>query len=405
MRKAIFVAVALFALLAVMTLASASDLGVTIDKVTVNGIDVTSGTVVSGIEAGDTIPVEVTFTADENASTARVKVWVEGNRDDIISKTPVFELVDGSTYTRRLSLKLPANIDLTEDFTLWVSISAQTEKKEVSYELKLQRQSYKLDVLSVDMPDTATAGSTVAVSLVLKNRGMISLEDVYAIIRIPDLKIAKRVYFGDVANQDNNDETNNMDSVERKVLLAIPNTAKAGVYDVEVQAYNYDVDADTLVKGNIAIVGNADLTDVVAGTSAKTLNVGEQTSFDLIIVNSGDRMQIFNLAPESADGLIIDVAPVVTVAPGSSTTVKVNVQATSSANVGTNNVVIDVTSDGQLVSKASFTANVAGQTSKMSNSVVVLTIVLAIVFIVLLIVLIVLLTRKPAMQTEEASYY
>ena len=67
---------------------------------------------------------------------------------------------------------------------------------------------------------------------------------------------------------------------------------------------------------------------------------------------------------------------------------------------------MNVHSDGELVKKQNFVANVEGKAATAGNAAVVLTIILAIIFIVLLIVLIVLLTRKPE-KTEDfgESYY
>ena len=142
----------------------------------------------------------------------------------------------------------------------------------------------------------------------------------------------------------------------------------------------------------------------MSGVGSKTLDIGQEVSYDLVIVNSGSKMKVYTLTPEEAKGLIVETDSIVTVPADDSKTVKVKVKATESADEGTHVISVNVESEGELVKTVNFSANV--EKAQAGNSVVVLTIVLAIIFVVLLIILIVLLTRKPAtMETEETSYY
>jgi len=414
--------VALFALFAVMSFVSADGMGDFTHSdsfsVTVDGMK--DGPF--GIEAGETIPIKVAFTAITDASDVKMRVWIDGYRSDIKDSTGRFELVEGSSYSRKFSLTVPSDIDPTEDYSLIVRLSDKTGSDEYEYTLKIQRESYRLDVLNVEVDNEVIAGNTLAVDVVLKNRGMHNLEDLFVKVKIADLGIEKRVYFGDLAPLDDCEydedfadrgdeydhyedcDGNREDSVYKRVYLSIPSNARTGVYSLEVEAYNDD-SLDT-TKKSVVVKGSEDMSDVLSGTNAKSLNFGEEVSFDLVLVNTGNTMKVYSLTPESADGLIITVDSIVTVASDSSKTVKVRVKATDSAKEGTQNIAINVESDGELVKQAVFSANVEKQGKASRNSVVVLTIVLAIVFVVLLVILIVLLTRKPsAVESEETSYY
>jgi len=408
--------VALFALFAVMSFVSASvDLGdlTSAFDVTVDGIEYSSYDPI-GIEAGETIPIKVIFTAGINAENAKVKVWIDGYRIDIKDETGRFELVDGSTYSKKFSLIVPSDIDPTEEYTLRVRLTGENEDgqkldDEDEFALILQRDSYELEVLGVEVPGTVTPGSTIALDIVLKNRGMRTLEDVFVKASISDLGIQKITYFGDIDEQDTCEsgtsdcDDDKEDATERRVYLTIPSNAKSGVYNLEVEAYN--ADSSTTVKRSVVISGEG-LSEILSGSNAKSIGIGETAIYDLVLVNSGNTVKVYNLVPKDAKGLIVTVDPVVTVSPGSSTTAKVSVKATESAEEGTQTVTIDVNSEGQLVKQVSYSANVEKGAARAASSVVVLTIVLAIVFIVLLIVLIVLLTKKPAtVETEETSYY
>lgn len=413
MEKSILVSViAVFAVLTLISFASAGDLIVGGDNgfsVTINGADVSVDTV-SGIEAGETIPVKIVFEAVDDASDVTVKAWIDGYRSDITSKTGRFELVDGSVYTKTLSLNLPSDIDpLTDDYTLIIRISNQDNSNEQDYKLKLQRESYNLGVLSVEVPQSATPGSTVAVDVVLKNVGMHDLEDIFVKVRIPDLGIERKVYFGDLYPLDEDEvgigerEANRQDATERRVYLEIPDNAKSGIYSVEVEAFN--VDSIDLVKKSLVIFGVEQVSNVLSGVGSKNLAAGQEVTYEFVIVNSGSKMKVYTLTPQEAEGLIIEVEPIVVVPAESSETVTVTVRATESVKEGTHVATVKVESEGSFINTVSFSANVE-KAAAVSSSVVVLTVVLAIVFVVLLIILIVLLTRKPAQsETEETSYY
>ena len=232
----------------------------------------------------------------------------------------------------------------------------------------------------------------------LKNKGYEELEDVFVSVSIPELGVEKRAYFEDLTPEDNADE-DKRDSAERTVYLNIPSNAKAGVYELKVESYN--ADSRDVKTGKIAIVSGNEESRVIAPITSKHIDIGKTESFDIVVVNSGSSVAVYEIVPESNDNLIIRAeSQILTVKAGSSETAKVNVKAVKE---GTYNFAVSVESDGKLVKKVSLTAVAEKQASSSSN-IVILTIVLVIVLVVLLIVLIVLLTRKPAKEAEE-SYY
>jgi len=417
MKKSILVS--LIAVIAVLTLisltsvVSAGELTGGIG-VTVNGVEYISSDDVIGIEAGETVPIKVVFIASEDASDVVVKAFIDGYRSDIMDKTGRFELVNDSIYTKYLSLKVPSDIDPTEDYTLTIRISNKDKSDELEFKLKLQRSSYKVEVLSAEVPDKATPGSSIPVEIVLKNWGMHKLEDIFVKVRIPDLGIEKKVYFDDLNPLDEDEiaettdkvrEADRHDSVERRIYLSIPEKVKSGVYNVEIEAYN--LDSSNIIKKSIVISGVEGISDILSGDSIKSLSIGQEVTYNLVIINSGDKMKVYTLAPEAVEGLLITTDSIVTVPAGSSEMVPVKVKATESAKEGTYKITINAKSEDELVKAMSFTANVEkAKAVTAGNSIVVLTIILVIVFVVLLIILIALLTRKPAsVETEETSYY
>jgi len=359
-----------------------------------NGITLNSWDITMAGFTGEVVPVRVSFEAIRDAEDVRIKVWLEGTRDDVEAETERFNIVDGSVYSKLLSLELPEDLkDTTKDFKLHVSISSAEGYDHVEYNLRMQRESYNFDILSVDYDDEISAGDSVPVTVVIKNTGMEELEDAYIQVSVDELGVSAKRYLNDLAAEDDDDET---DSIERTVYLEIPEDAVNGVYEMTVEAYNDD--ASTTVRKLIRVEGAA-TTQVLAAVKNKELKAGETITYDLIVVNSGSKVRVYDINAVSGSNLHVSVPSVVTVGPDSSKIIPVTVTASDSAELGTYTFSVNV--DEQEVV---FGANVIG--TGVSSGIVALTIVLVIVFVVLLIVLIVLLTRKEKpMEEVETSYY
>ena len=346
---------------------------------------------------GDVIPVRVLFTAVTDASDVVLEVSINGFRSDISVETDEFNIINGTSYTKLLSLILPNDIeDLTRDYTLYVELSSPTDKTEKSYTITLQRESNFLDVLSVDYSSKVSAGSVFPISVVVENNGYNNAEDIYVIASIPELGVSTRGFIGDLDSIENYlNDNHEEDSVEEIVYLKIPDNAPKGVYDLEIEVYNDD--SSTTVKRLISIDESASM--VLASDKAKNLNAGESVIYEMIIVNSADNVKVFNIATLSGDVLEVSAPSVVTVGPDSSETVSIVVTASDDAEIGTYTFSVDV--EGKQVV---FGTNVVG--SSVSTSTVALTVILVIIFLVLLAVLVVLLTRKEKpMEEVETSYY
>lgn len=356
-----------------------------------------SQTVIAGT-VGDTVPVRITFTALNDASNVRVKVWMDGYRSDISASTTRFDLVSGSVYTKLLSLNLPSDLDTTtQTFTLHVSVANENGYNSANYIVKMQRDSYSMNVLSVDFPTQVAAGDNVPVSVVVTNNGMHTLDNGYVTVSIPTLGLSSKVYLGDTSPVDNcSDNCDMTDSVQKTVYVKIPESTTTGVYQVQVNAYN--ADATTTVSKMISVSESA-ATNVLAAVKNQDIRAGETKNYDVIVVNSGNTVKVFNVQTVSGSALSVSAPSFVTVGPQSSATIPVAVTASNKADVGS--YTFTVTVDGK---QTVLGANVVQGSA--SSSVLVLTVVLAVIFLILLVVLIVLLFKKEkSVETVETSYY
>jgi len=362
-----------------------------------NGVVLDSSNTMVG-DVDGVVPVRVTFKADGYETDVRVKVYMEGHRDDVSVRTDRFDVEDGNTYTKLLSLRLPSDSNqLSEGYTLYVEIISKDDRTEKMYTISMQRESYTFEVLSVDYSSKVVAGDVFPVSVVVKNVGFNRMDDTYVLVSIPALGVSTRGYVGDlIPTEDYIDYDDEEDSMHRTVYLKIPSNALSGVYDMDVEVYNRD--SETSVTKLVSI-GSSASSAVLAAVKNQDLMRGETVTYDMVIVNSADDIKIFNIKTASGDALIVSAPAVVTVGPDASETVQVSVTASSDAEIGTYTFSVDVDGDQTI-----FGANVVG--ASVSTSVVALTVILVIIFVVLLAVLVILLTKKEKPIDEvETSYY
>ena len=425
-----------FALFAVAFAVSMISAFVTIDKVEISNQEVYPSSQDAALGVSETVPVEVWFTADETATDVKVKVSLEkgGFRDDIEESTSRFNIIAGKSYKKTFTLKLPSSADvddldsdngldfISEELDLNVKFTAEDQDSvDESFPITLQRELYSLNVLSIDIPQVVTAGSSVAVDVVVENNGNDQLENVYVRASIPELGVQSRIYVGDIdpldesnypADWDDDRNLNRDDTVLRRIYLTLPRNTLPGAYNLDVEAYN--VDTSVIAHGK-AVVSEVD-TQILASTNTKTVAPGQETTYSLVLVNPGNSIAVYSITPQAVEGLTITVDnSIVTVPASGSATVNIVVKATKDVSEGTHLVTVNVVNSetSELVKQATFTLNVekaAGTTTiggTGTNATFILTVVLVIIFVVLLIILIVLLTRRSEEPEEfgETSYY
>ncbi len=350
-------------------------------------------------DAGEMVPVAITFNSLVNGSVD-IEVELKGCGEDVSAVRENVIVLEGKEKIVKMNLEFPRDIDdRTEDCSVHVTISSSkgTGYTHKSWDFTLNRKAENFEVLSVDYDNEVAAGEVIPVAIVIKNTGYYNLDDGYILVSIDDLQISKRVYFGDLVYiEDDDNGEDDEDAIARTVYLQVPENAENGVYEMNIKVYNKDT--STIVRKLINVEGVAS-TQVLAAVKSQDMKAGETKTYDLIIVNSGSKVRVYNLQTISGTGLIVSAPSVVTVGSDSSVTIPVSVSASSGMAVGSYTFNVNV--DGQEVV---FGVNITS--GKASSGIVALTVVLVIVFVVLLIVLIVLLTRREK-PTEEAetSYY
>lgn len=406
MNKAILVSLITVLALLVTPLVLATDVKLTIDSVELDGMDLIAGDNVT-VEAGELVPLRIGFTAKEDAEDVEISAWLGHYRSDAVGKA-LPDLIDKSEYNTKLSLQIPAELDETEG-TLTLIIEFETDKgsKREEYTFNVQREPYSADILFVEVDSSAEIGSAVQVDIVIKNLGRHELDDLVVEASVPELGISKRAYFGDLYPTDDDeewDEEDAEDAAEGKMYLKIPVNTNIGTYELVVKASNSDTSSE--VRRVLTVTGAEEASRVLVPVASKEISMGEIKTYSLVIVNLGSTIGTYEVIPETAEGVLVNVGdPLVTVPAGASRVVEIDVKAGD--RDGTYSFAVNVNSDNKLVERVVMNANVVkGALGGVKSNLTILTIILAIVFVVLLIVLIALLTRKPEKPEElEESYY
>lgn len=352
--------------------------------------------------AGESMAVKIQFEANYDEEYVRVEVELEGDKVDVYVKSKPFDVKAGHTYTKTLVLKVP--FELKDAISYEVALNFEIGNAEMSgwYFLTVQRPSYNPVVKSISVSQSVDAGDTFPVDLVLKNMGYNDLDDIYVTVSIPELGVKKTSYFGDLVSEESTShhhDDDEEDTVSRRLYLEVPYEAEAGVYDLEVKVTNDDV---TSTFSKQILVENDFAGNVIVTASSKTVNVGQEAEYTLLLVNPTNDLKVYRIVTEASGELSSGVdESVVAVPAGSSNTVTVMAKA---SEAGEYNFDVHIFSGEKLSETVSLSLTAEGNAT--SNPIVVLTVVLAIIFLVLLIVLIVLLGKKPRKQEEFGeSYY
>jgi hypothetical protein len=379
-------------------MASAVSVGTENETVKVNDITVYDGTSadIVSVNAGDTITVQVRFTAldlddstpvdlDGSASDVKVKVTLEGNKNDVTAVTSNFDVIGGRTYVKTLTLKVPSdfeNDNLEESLPLDVKIwnSDQIDTEITGIDLTLQRDSYDVAIKSIMTSSTAEAGQLIPVDVVLKNVGYNDLKDMYVTASIGDLKLSKTAYFGDLVDvQTESTSTDDSDksTVTGRLYLEVPYNVKSGTYTLEVTAKNEET-SSTMDKEIVITNGFPD--------------IAMKSGNDLVLLNPTNQLKVYTVKYTDTE-----VSVIVPAASSKSVTIQTPTSGDYKFDVA-------VFSGDKLLSTVNFSGE--AQSVQLTSPIMILTVILAIVFLVLLVVLVVLITKKPQ-KTEEfgESYY
>ena len=343
---------ALFSALVILLLSvagvSASSSAYDIDAVYVNGINPgTNGKV--QVELGEKASILVYLHGTGTRDNVRVKAWLGGYEyGSIEAYTDVFDIEDGVSYKKTLSLAIPEDLDVEDhEYTLHIVVYDDTATEERTYTLYVEQQRHNVAVEDILLSyPTVTPGQYLGVKVRLENHGEKDEEDLRITVSIPEWSISNSVYLDELASGDQENGPT--------AYLVIPTNAKPGEYNVLVSV-EYDNGYTSLYgETAIAVEGTArDADDIAVSVSHLTdLHVGDEETLKVQVTNLQDETKTFSL---SVDGLNTAYNGSLTVPAGTSGTFVVTVLPNEA---GDEQLFLEIRTDDGLVFQKVYTAAV-----------------------------------------------
>jgi len=339
-----------------------------ISKVEVDDITITESGDAVHVEADSTVEVEVYVQGNGSSDDVKVRAWIGGYEyGSIEDRTEIFEVENNVDYRKTLTLRIPKDIDASDDYTLHVEIFDDDNSVDKDFTLRVQEKRHFLDIQDVILRPSSQieAGRVLFTTVRVENLGDKKEEDIKVSVAIPELGVSSRDYIDElvpVENTDDDDEETSASSNE--IFLRVPKDARTGDYEVLVEvSYNRGHDvvrAKTLVHVEGVSVAGLDDTIISVDSQSKSVDAGEQTGYRIMVANMGEEVQRYSLevsgenlwATSRVDPLFV------TVRPGETGELNALLTVKEDAPQGRNSFVAKVRSGDQLVKEISLTADV-----------------------------------------------
>jgi len=360
------------------------------------------------IERGENLDLTVVIEAANSINggsldDVRIKAEIEGYEyGDIEDRTSIFEVEEGLTYYKRLSLAIPEDIDASETYTLRVEVSDKDNEEVWEFTLHVDEQRHKLNIYDIIVrPGTSVeSGRPLFVDVRVENLGSKKENDIKVTAAIPELGVSDSRYIDELVpvegcsafDCDDNEETSESSG---DLFLRVPQSAKTGAYELVVEV-SYDrgheiIRAVTLVNIDGVASGNAgELNAIVSiDTTTRQIVQGEEVGYRIMVANLGNEQQVLTATVNGVESWATTrVTPgFLTLAPGQTGELLVYLKANDNIDAGQRAFTVSITSGNSVGVK---TLNLNADVVAGKNSFDVAKDVLIGVFIVLIVILIIL---------------
>ncbi|USN44453.1 MAG: hypothetical protein H6500_01225 [Candidatus Woesearchaeota archaeon] len=379
-------------------------LGVLLEGIEINDNEVSDIDTLQVVN-GETLNIELRFTALENFDNARFRAFIDGyEHASLFSSTQIFSAVEGKTYVKTFSLQLPSDMSSEKDYKLRIEgandLSGLTAK---DYTIYVDTQRDRIDILDLVMTPSSGVepGQNVIANVRLKNRGQQAQDSIKVSVEIPELNVEESSYVSNLAK----DEVATSDDM----LLFIPQDAKAGQYEATVtlsydDGYTRTTDSFVFTVVSPRAVDEQNL--LVSFKDGMTIAAGEKTSFDVVVANPNDESKPISIAALNAAWADVSVSPsLAMVKGGDSETFTVTI--TPDADVeGEQELTLLVKEGSQIASEVKVKLVVEeGKVMEESsvNFVNIALAVLLVIAIIILLVLIITIAKRRGDDEKETS--
>lgn len=353
---------------------------------------------------GETMPVKVVFTSEKDLGNVKLNIHINSYRDELVDETVEFDVFEGNQYSKDLSIKIPADMDAKDTYTLYVKLESRKEltgADEAKIDLAVQRVANDLSILNVELMTQNNVfhpGNNIYADVVVKNTGNHDADDVYVKLSVKELGISRTVYLGDLTPTDC-ERCDKEDTQRVSIALGLP-LDKSGTYTLEAEAYNSEL-SETVSK--VITVRNPSLINILPQYTSRDVANGKSASYDVVFSNFGDTAETFTVDVIGLDGWAsAQIVPSTFVLnAGESRIVSIAVTADENAVEGEHPFLVKARYSGR-TKDMQFKANVKNSIVDWSLILLIVGIVLAAAIVVLLIVA---LSKKQKVEEETPETY
>ncbi len=305
------------------------------------------------VERGETLEIKVKLQANNSEDNIVVEAdilgYEHGDTSPISDNAPTFDMEAGDTDYKTLTLEIPTNAD-RDYYDLRVRVAGRTGSAfEGTYRLHLQGLRHQIIIKDILVDQEVLAGRGIFVNAKIQNIGEKTEDDITVKISIPDLGL---VQYTTIEELDADDSITTED-----VVLLIPECAKSGDYEIEVEI-DYNDEDEVKSTTEITVLKN-DVCEATGGqtgtqTDKTVINVpqaqeakaGDSAVFPIMITNLGATSKTYTITVsptvDSFATYTIDPSNVVIVKGGETRTVYVYTALKKDAQTGLKDFVVTV---------------------------------------------------------------
>ena len=388
---------------------------VTIDDVKVEGDSLLPWDVNRlSIERGDEIEVKVIMTAYASAENVQVEAEIRGyeydDREETSDTSHVFDVESNVTYTKRLKVPIPENID-EDSYKLRVTVADRYNDEVIqNYNLVIEAPRHSMSIRDIVLTpeNEVKAGRALLATVRVKNMGDRDEESVKVTVSIPSLGLTASDYIDEVESDDS--------ETSEELYLRIPACAEGGFYDV-IAEVEYDEGYESATKATSIEVVEGDSCeasgpssqetepDVVPGSTMEDVVAGEGGAiYPITVTNNAATSKAFSVNVDGVnDWGTVKISPTNTmvVKSGKMETFYVFVAAKDDASPGQQVFTATVRSGSETVEQLTMTANIVEPSSSGGWSAAKKGLEIALVVLVALLVILGLIIGFSKLKNDE----
>ena len=406
-----------------MTSAENNDF-VEIEQVRING-DTAHDDDILYVERGDDLNLRVVLQANDEVKNAYMGAYISGYRHAhyephmVMAHSPTFNIPAGHKRSFNLNLEVPMEIE-QKDAKLRLVLFDENSDSVVTYNYQLaiygadEKAAVNIRNFFISPSETIEAGRALSFKVQVRNHGNFDLDDVTVKVEIPELNLQtfETIDWIEV------DETKSFESL----LLRIPQTAKAGNYEV-IATVEYDrfqrtsesktinIERTEEIKDGIdkvSVVTMPERVEIVAGTQPT-----QGSMYPILIENKGASSKTYTLSVTGHEGwatATFEPASAFVVQGGSSQTAFLRLKAHDDVEAGDKLLNVKVQT-GDEVKENTVLANIRTVEEKEETDMNVRQIlewalvVLIIVLIILGLIVVFKKMKKNNEEEDEQTYY